>query len=124
MPPARPPGLATRRNKERPADEGICRAYQPRHFDFVALREDLQPDGVEGDGNEGKGEPGGEHQHCQPAQSERGLQTLGPRRVELRVRDLGPTREFVAQLFQGLRAVVCGIDDKMRRAVDSARGWR
>jgi len=41
---------------ERPAHEGIGRAEELRDLDLLALRKDLQPDGVESDGDERRSE--------------------------------------------------------------------
>ena len=73
---------------------------QTAQLDLVALSEDLQADGVEGDRHESEAEQCREQGHSGSPQAQQGIETSHPRRVRLNVGDL---RERLELEFQPVR---------------------
>ena len=71
---------------ERPADERVGCADQFRHLDLVALREDLQPDGIECHRHEAGAEQAGEQPQSQPCDAGEGSEAARPERIGLNMR--------------------------------------
>src|SRR5207342_1336939 len=86
-----------------PPDEGLGCTDQLRNLDFVALREDLQPDRVEGDRHQGKPKEEGEEPQAEPADGGQRRESPRPRRIRLHVRD---TRQLCEVRDQGIETAV------------------
>ena len=89
--------------QERAADEAVGRADQLGDLDLAALRQDLQPDGVERDRDQREAEQAGQDQRQNAPELEQGFELVSPGRIELCLVNLGQFGQFVAQCFQRLR---------------------
>jgi hypothetical protein len=97
---------------EGPLNVGIGGPDQFGKFDFGSLREDLQANGVEGDGHQRAGKEDSEQHDDQFAEAEQGIEAFDPGRVELDVRNLWPGGKGLGQTFERFRLRLGGVTTK------------